>query len=174
MGEHFTDENARDALESMMREHGDSIVRLCALYLRDAALAQDAAQETFFKAFRHYHAFRHESSEKTWLSRIAVRTCRDMQRGAWFRLVDRRIRAEEVKSCADDDPFQGEVTQAVMGLPDHYRLPILLHYYQNVSVRDVAAMLHLPLNTALSRLKRGREMLKKELEKERGEGGIVL
>ena len=45
-------------LERLMERHGDAIVRLCTLHLRDAQLAQDAAQETFLKAYRALERFR--------------------------------------------------------------------------------------------------------------------
>lgn len=167
MGEHFTDENARDALESMMREHGDSIVRLCALYLRDAALAQDAAQETFFKAFRHYHAFRHESSEKTWLSRIAMNTCRDMLRKGWLRMMKKSEPIEQLLALAA--PQQEEHTglrDAVLALPGKYREVIVLYYDQEMTMKEISDALALPVHTVSTRLRRARALLKKTLGEE--------
>ena len=67
-------------IEEMIARYGGEILRLCLLYLGDRQLAEDAFQETFVKAWKGRDAFRGESSEKTWLSRIAVNTCRDMLR----------------------------------------------------------------------------------------------
>ena len=64
-------------LEQLMNQYGDSLLRLCYLYLKDAALAQDAVQDTFVKAWKKLDTFEGRSSEKTWLCRIAVNTCRD-------------------------------------------------------------------------------------------------
>ena len=78
-----------DRLEDLMRRYGDALVRMCCLYLNDASLAQDAAQDTFIKAWRNLGQFRGECDERTWLMRIAINTCRDYHRTAWLRHVDR-------------------------------------------------------------------------------------
>ena len=61
-------------IEELIDRHGDDILRLCLYYLGDRQLAEDAFQETFVKAWRRQDSFRGESSEKTWLSRIAANT----------------------------------------------------------------------------------------------------
>ena len=89
--------SSREArLNELMLTHEKELTRLCCLYLHDALLAQDAVQETFLKAYRRLDSFRGEASEKTWLYRIAVNTCRDMARGGWFRHVDRAV---EIETC---------------------------------------------------------------------------
>jgi RNA polymerase sigma factor (sigma-70 family) len=88
--------DSKERLQRMIAQYGNALQRMCYVYLRDAALAEDAVQETFLKVYRHLDAFRGESSEKTWLMHIAVNTCRDMRRNAWFRYVDRRITLEDV------------------------------------------------------------------------------
>ena len=67
-------------LEQAMAQWEVPLLRTCYLLLRDTALAEDAVQETFVKAWRFYDGYRKEASEKTWLMRIAVNTCRDLQR----------------------------------------------------------------------------------------------
>ena len=77
--------DSRSELDRLMEQYGSSLLRMSALYLKDASLAQDAVQETFLKAYRHLGDYRGESSEKTWLTTICVNTCRDMLRNPWFR-----------------------------------------------------------------------------------------
>ena len=77
------------ALTGLVERHRTALVRMCCLCLGDASLAEDAAQETFFKAYRALDSFRGECDEKTWLMRIAINTCRDYHRTAWLRHVDR-------------------------------------------------------------------------------------
>lgn len=72
--------DSRSELDRLMEQYGSSFLRMSALYLKDASLAQDAVQETFLKAYRHLGDYRGESSEKTWLTTICVNTCRDMLR----------------------------------------------------------------------------------------------
>ena len=77
-------------IEHMVTLYQLPILRLCILYLHDEDLAKDAVQETFIKAYRNLDGFRDASSEKTWLTRIAINTCKNVRRSAWFRHMDRR------------------------------------------------------------------------------------
>ena len=72
------DRNHDELLISLVDQYQSSLLRLCFIYLHDKALAEDAVQETFLKAHRSLSSFRGDSSEKTWLTRIAMNTCRDM------------------------------------------------------------------------------------------------
>ena len=74
------------ALTGLVERHRTTLVRMCCLCLGDASLAEDAAQETFLKAYRALDSFRGECDEKTWLMRIAINTCKDVRRSAWFPL----------------------------------------------------------------------------------------
>ena len=62
-------------IKRMLDEYGAGLLRLCCLYLKDFSLAEDALQETFLNAFRGLDAFQGRSSEKTWLTRIAINAC---------------------------------------------------------------------------------------------------
>ena len=83
----------RVTIEELIDQHGDGILRLCLLFLGDRQLAEDAFQETFLRAWKHLPGFRGDSSPKTWLTRIALNTCRSMLRTGWFRL---RRRTQDV------------------------------------------------------------------------------
>ena len=70
-------------LERLMEEYGTGLLRLCALQLGDAALAEDAAQETLLRAWRRYGTFREAAAERTWITAIALNVCRDLLRSPW-------------------------------------------------------------------------------------------
>lgn len=80
----------------MVNQYQGMLLRMCYVYLRDMEQAKDATQETFLKAYKSLASFRGDCSEKSWLVRIAINTCRDMQRSAWFRYMDRRITPEDL------------------------------------------------------------------------------
>ncbi|MBQ4074416.1 MAG: sigma-70 family RNA polymerase sigma factor [Clostridia bacterium] len=80
-----------EKLSQMVMQYEESLIRMCAVYLQDIQLAEDAVQDTFVKAYKHLHSFRGDSSEKTWLMKIAINTCRDIRRQSWHRYVDRRV-----------------------------------------------------------------------------------
>ena len=59
-----------DRMELLIRSYGDSLLRLCTLYLRDPYLAEDALQDTYLKVWKYYHGFEGRAAEKTWITRI--------------------------------------------------------------------------------------------------------
>lgn len=154
-------------IEELMDSFGGDILRLCLLYLGDRQLAEDAFQETFVKAWRQMDSFRGESSMKTWLSRIAVNTCRDTLRSGWFRLMKK---SEPVESLFDLAAPQKEETasvrDAVLALPGKYREVIVLYYDQGMNTREIADALHLPINSVSTRLRRARLLLKEMLKED--------
>lgn len=152
-------------IRRMIDEHQTALLRLCYLYLHDVQLAEDAVQETFIKAARTLEKFRGESSEKTWLTRIAMRTCCDMRRSFWFRRMDRRITPEMLPEPAQDTAEdESALTIAVMNLPQKEREAILLYYYQDMNVSEIADVLGVTQPTVSYRLRRAREKLRRELE----------
>lgn len=156
-------------IETIIDAYGDGLLRLCLLYLGDRQLAEDAFQTAIIRAWRSLPAFRGESSMKTWLSRIAVNVCRDMLRSGWFRMRKSCVSIDALTDlAAEPSARDGEVTQAVLALPGKYREVIVLYYYEEMTLREIAEALAIPVNTASTRLRRGRallgDMLKGEIE----------
>lgn len=145
------------------------LLQICFMYLHDRDMAEDAVQETFLKAYRTMAAFRGECSEKTWLTRIAINTCRDMRRSAWFRHMERHVTPEEVTSIpvlpVEDDHAEA-LAQAIVKLPPKYKEVILLYYYQDMTMQEIAELLDIAVSSVSGRLKRACARLRKLLEKE--------
>ncbi len=158
-------------LEELIDLYGDSILRLCLLYLGDRQLAEDAFQETFLKAWKKWESFRGESSAKTWLAHIAVNTCRDMLRSGWFRTMRRSMPVEALFDLATGEDMQGDfaVRDAVLRLPGKYREVTVLCYHQEMKIREIAQTLGISENAVSGRLRRARELLRKELQEGEGE-----
>ncbi len=151
----------------LVEEHQTPLLRLCFLYLHDAQLAEDAVQETFLKALRGWADFRGEASRKTWLTRIAIRTCCDMRRTFWFRHMDRRVTPDCLpEPIAPVDENDQSLTLAVMRLPRKLREAVLLYYYQEMPVKEVAAALGISQPSVSDRLRRAREKLKDDLKED--------
>ena len=141
MGKALVPGEARDAaLERMMETHGGEIVGLCTALLRDRQLAQDAAQETFLRAYRAMDTFRGEraGSEKAWLSRIAVNVCRAMSHRQWFRQMRSSVPLDETLPAQTNDEAR-ELYAAVLSLGRREREVILMYYYQDISVAEIAS-----------------------------------
>lgn len=157
---------ARDQwLEDAMAQWEVPLLRTCYLLLRDAALAEDAVQDTFLKAWRAHGDYRREASEKTWLMRIAVNTCRDLLRSRWFRRVDRTVDMDDLPepSEAFSEP-DDTLTRAILSLPDSLRQVITLRYYQGLTVQEVADVLRVHRRTVHYRLDKAERILREALE----------
>ena len=152
-------------LERLVAQYQGAVLRTCYLYLCDRSQAEDAVQETFLKVYRNLDSFRGESSEKTWILKIAMRTCYDMNHSCWSRFFNRRVTPEMLPEASV--PFterDDALTQAVMRLPEKLRRVIILYYYQGLSVREIAETLGITQPSVSNRMKRGREKLKAALE----------
>ncbi len=152
-------------LEQAMARWEVPLLRTCCLLLRDAALAEDAVQETFLKAWRAHDDYRREASEKTWLMRIAVNVCRDMLRGGWFRRMDRKVDMADLPepSAAFSEP-DDTVTRAILSLQDGLRQVVVLHYYQGLTIQETADVLRISRRTVHYRLDKAERALRAALE----------
>ena len=159
------DSRRDQTIERLITQHQTSLLRLCYVQLQDQALAEDAVQETFLKAYKGFDSFRGDSSEKTWLTKIAVNTCRDFQRGGWFKHTDRRVTPDMLPvGTVQPDTEDLDLSLAVMKLPRKMREAILLYYYQDMSTEEIAETLGIAQSSVSNRLRRGREKLRKLLE----------
>lgn len=132
------DEAQNPSFEELVAQYQGSVLRMCFLYLCDKTLAEDAVQETFVKVYRGLNGFHGQSSIKTWIMKIAIHTCYDMNHSGWFRHFDRRITPEMLPEAAV--PFEErdeELITAVMQLPIKLREVILLFYYQGFSIQEI-------------------------------------
>ena len=155
-----------DRLDQMVRQYEKELLRICCVYLRDCAAAEDAVQETFLKAFRSMDSFRGESSEKTWLIRIAVNCCRDYRRSAWYRYIDPRVSIDQLPVLSSAPPSEEHIalTVAIMKLKPKYMEAVLLYFYEGFSIREIAKMLDLTEAAVSARLRKAKQKLKDELE----------
>lgn len=163
-----------EAFTRMVTQYQGAIRRMCYLYLRDRAAAEDALQETFLKAYKRMDAFRGESAERTWLMSIAINTCRDMNRSAWFRHTEKRVTPEELPIPAegvDEDALA--LAEAIRRLPGKHRDVILLYYYQDMTIQETAKALQAAPSTIMKRLSQAKDMLRELLDEAPKEGGSL-
>lgn len=156
-------------LERLMREYGDSVFRMCFLYLKDYHLAEDATQETFIKAMRSYDSFLHNSKEKTWLIRIAINTCKNVMRTRWFRFPMIDIEKQQhldAHNSIDELIEKDSVSNAIMSLKRNDRELIILYYYQELSVKEISFIMNKKENAINQQLRRVRKKLKDYLKEE--------
>ena len=157
-----------EKLEALVDEYQISLLRVCFTFLHDRSLAEDAVQETFITVYQGFDSFHGNSSEKTWIFRIAMNTCRDMLRGRWFRFVDRRVDLSQLpEQTVQMEDGDREIMESVMTLPVKLREVVLLCSFEGMTTYETAESLGITQQAVSSRMKRARERLRKEL-KEKG------
>lgn len=152
-----------EVLEQWFHEYGTTILRTCFLSLRDKALAEDAMQDTFIKAWRSMGHFEghNGSSVKTWLVRIAINTCHDYKRASWFKHTDLSIALESLPpSILRIEQESRDVFIDVLRLPQKYRQVILVRVFNDCTIKECAEILQVSQITVIRRLKRAYELLR--------------
>jgi len=159
-------------IDRLIEEYSKELTRLCYMILKDAHLAEEAAWDTLYKAYKNYNSFRRESSEKTWISQIAINVCRSYMRKASFKelVSSNYISLAYVSEDDCTSEFTSEdsiaLLNAVYSLSEKYKEVILLRYYQQMTVSEIAKFLNEKENTISVRLKRGHEKLNEMLKEE--------
>ena len=154
-----------EVFERLVQTYQTPLRHLCCVMLKDVHLADDAVQETFIKAYRALNAFRKESSEKTWLTRIAVNTCRDMMRSRWVMHINRSVNIADLpEESAESDTEDTELMDTVLRLPLKQREVVLLYYYQDLTMQEISETLQITVSNVSRRLENARKALRKQLE----------
>jgi RNA polymerase sigma-70 factor (ECF subfamily) len=153
------------AFAELVRNHQSAIRGLLRQLTRnDLALADDLAQETFLRAYKHIRSFRGEAKFSTWLYRIAYNCFREdaRKRKELVGIDERQLETQEDPQTVDP-ALKYDLMQALQLLPLHERSAILLCCQNGLSHDEAARVLEIPLGTVKTNVLRGREKLKKLL-----------
>lgn len=154
-----------ERVSRLVEDYQMELLRLCFIYLRDVSLAEDAVQETFIKAYKGLRAFRGESKERTWLCRIAINVCKDMRRRSWFRMIRREVPLGDLQFAAPPQEVSpSALLGAILHLPRKDREIILMYYYEDMKLAEIAEATGVSAATVCRRLDRARRQLKELLE----------
>ena len=160
----------RNAFSELVRNHAPGVMNVVYRMCGDAQIAEDAAQETFIRAWQNLPSYRPQTPLRNWLYRIAFNAGMDMLR------KEKRILPNDIEDMhlADERPgpeilvSQQErtnlVQQAVLSLPDASRAVLVLREYEGMSYHEIADALDIPIGTVMSRLNYARKSLKEKLE----------
>jgi RNA polymerase sigma-70 factor (ECF subfamily) len=163
----------RNAFRELVSIHAQGVLNVIFRMCGNTQVAEDAAQETFIRAWSHLGSFRVDSSLRNWLYRLAINTATDMLR------KEKRILPEDVDDFQLADPQPGPegiylqeertalVQAAIQSLPDASRAVLVLKEYEGLSYREIADALDIPIGTVMSRLNYARRTLKEKLEGQR-------
>lgn len=157
--------------ERVVRENQARILRVALGMLRDRYAAEDVAQETFVRAYRFYETFRSDSALFTWLYRIAVNLCLDVQRKSRVRATVPLEAIDEIHESRDPSPTPERVLETrelakhveaglEMLTPNHCVI-LLLREVEGLSYEEISRVLRIPKGTVMSRLHHARMNLQR-------------
>lgn len=148
----------------LIGQHYELLYRVSFRLTGSVADAEDLTQQTFLTAQQKLHQLRELESAKSWLLTIL--------RHHFFRNRSRTARQSvsldslPEPTGAIDEPtdFDSEALQLALNeLPEEFRFPLVLYYFQELSYHEIAAQLDIPLGTVMSRLSRGKQHLRRRL-----------
>ncbi len=137
--------------------------------LRDRSQVEEAAQESFVRAFMSLKKLRKPESFCPWLLGIAGRVAKEQFRDSKRRQQDPEIAKTLMTGGADSrDHYDNALDEAIAVLPETYRQVILLRYFEGLSCQEAAQRLGMPLGTVTKTLSRAYAMLRQELQAREG------
>jgi len=177
----------KGAFDALVLKYQHKLVKLVMRYVRNAAEAEDIAQEAFIKAYRALPQFRGDSAFYTWLYRIAINTAKNavvsrdrspieynLDRSNSDESYDMQGRmkdSETPEGLVLTDEIRSTVNAAIDALPEDLRTAIVLRELEGLSYEEIAAAMDCPVGTVRSRIFRAREAIDRRL-REVFEGGL--
>ncbi|MDF2719400.1 MAG: polymerase [Paenibacillus sp.] len=161
------------ALQALMDQYGDYLLRTACLLLKDRQAAEEAVQDAFVTAYYKIGQLQDPLKLKSWLTRIVVNRCRMRQRTRdWKRLFSFARMEPFLEDVSEPGPEQSlmlelrneRLSDAVRQLAYPYREAITLYYFNEMNIEEMSEQLECNRNTIKARLSRGRAQLKRMLE----------
>ena len=160
----------RNAFGELVRRHYQGVVRLVYRMCGDTALAEDATQEAFIRAWVNLPSFQPSAPLRSWLYRIAINAALDVLR----RKPEESLEENQVTMIADqaagpetaliEKERVALVQQAMKNLPEAARSVLVLREYGDLSYQEIAKVLDIPIGTVMSRLNYARNRLREILK----------
>jgi RNA polymerase sigma-70 factor (ECF subfamily) len=169
VGEHCPGSDERDAaFETEALPHMDDLYRMAVRLVFDPTKAADAVQDTYLLAWKSFHRYERNTNCKAWLFQILFNVVRK-ERRAWMKWL---VGTEE--DVADQDLIAPEpvpttltdsdILAALDQVPEDFRKVLLLVDVEEFSYKEVGTILGIPVGTVMSRLSRGRKLLRAQLQ----------
>lgn len=168
----FFQENAtkKKTVEGWVRAYSREFYNYAFLRLRKHEEAEDVVQTTFIRAFRSFNSFKQGSNEKAWLYAILSNAIKDVVRQVSSGPQFKELEEDDLENLLVDS---GDTPDAVVSrkmeyellasgianLPQHFAAPLLLREVSDMSYKDIADYLSVPVGTVMSRLSRARKAL---------------
>mgnify|MGYP002795754310 FL=1 len=148
--------------EEIAEQYRDNLFAIAFQYTKNAADADDMVQIALLKCYQAKKPFENEQHIRHWLIRVTVNECKRYLVSPWRRYT--APIGDYAETLGFENPEQSALFFAVMELPQKYRVPVHLYYYEGYSVREIAEALGLRESAVQTRLLRARQKLRQKLE----------
>lgn len=148
--------------EQVLDKYADMVYRITMSITGNEEDAKDAFQDTFLRLVRNNEKIQDEDHLKAWLIRVASNCAKTIVTNPWNKRTQGLGETEEQAVCMDEED---SLLEEVKKLPPNYALPLYLFYYEEYSIKEIAKIIGKNENTIKTLLSRGRNELKKYLEK---------
>lgn len=149
-------------IERIVDEYASELFRLCLVMLKNTHDAEDTVHDTLLSYLQHAPEFESRESERSWLLTVAANRCRDSLRRA---KRHPSVSMDELTELGATDEH-ALVLDALMALPEKFRLVLTLHYVEGYSTSEIAGMIGRTPSAVKMRLQKGRRLLEDTLGKE--------
>ena len=146
----------------IMDDYGNILFRICLIMLGNSHDAEDAVQETLIKYLQKAPVFKEREHEKAWLIKVVSNKCRDVLR------FKKRHETADIESINQftKDPSDSGILEALMTLPEKFRIVLVLYYVEQYKTDEIAEMIGKSASAVKMRLQKGRRLLKEVYRKE--------
>ena len=154
----------------LAEEYQTMLYRIAFSNMKNRADAEDVEQEAFLRYMKDEKPIQSKEHEKAWLIRTTIHICMDILKSSWRRktvALEESLIAETREVYLPYQIKDDRTLEAVLKLPVIYRNPIYLFYYEDYSIQEIAGVLNEKEGTIKTRLRRGREEVKKILTERR-------
>lgn len=153
--------------ENVIAEYSDLVYRIAITQVKNKQDAEDIFQEVFVSLIKNINDIENETHLKHWLIRATINRCKNHHLCFWKRQVhlqDGNGYSEFSDKQEEENDTIDEVRKAISMLPLKLRYVVYLHYYEEYSINEIAAVLEVPSGTIKSRLHTARGILKNKLK----------
>lgn len=155
-------ERPADGIERVVQTYGNILYRLCFVMLGRESDAEDAVQETMIRYLQKAPRFENAGHEKAWLLTVAANQCRDLLRA---RKRHPQVNLDDVGE-SPAAPSDSGILEALMALPEKFRLVLILYYVEEYPIADIAQIIGRTPSAVKMRLQKGRRLLEELYRKE--------
>ena len=162
----MSNQNVRSDMEYLMNKYGDLLFKTCVLTVKNKYDAEDIVQETMFKYYTSDTDFKDDEHKKAWLLRVSQNMCKNLLD---YKKRHAHISYDELEGCIESGTGYSvgsmEEFLKIANLDYKYQSVIVLHYFEDLSVEEIAGILEISVSAVKMRLKRAREKLKRVYKK---------